>query len=454
MRFIFTGLLLILSTGVGAAPAVQQQVLSNGLKVIVKEDHRSPVVVSMIWYKVGSVDEPASITGVSHVLEHMLFKGTRRYKAGEFSRIIAENGGKQNAFTSTDYTAYFEQLEKSRLAISFELEADRMRGALMDKKEFAKEIKVVIDERLYRTDNRASGKLSEKFMATAYRKHHYKNPIIGWMPDLKNMKAKDARDWYRRWYTPRNATLVVVGDVKADAVFALAKKYFGNIKSPKVNGTRIPVEPRQTKERRSRIKFPANVPSFMLGYHVPTVGHSKQAWEPYALSVLSGVLDGGLSARLETQLIRKQRVASSIGTSYHMYHEWPTMFKFYGSPAKGRKIKEVEQALLQQIRRVQYGKITRAEMQRVKAQTIASQVFGRDSLFNQARLIGMMETTGRSWREVDRYVDRIKAVTPAQVQYVARKYLVARNRTVTILDPIPIKNRKRMRRPAGGRHGH
>lgn len=454
MRFIFAGLLLILATGIGAAPAVQQRVLSNGLKVIVKEDHRSPVVVSMIWYKVGSADEPASITGVSHVLEHMLFKGTRRYKAGEFSRIIAENGGKQNAFTSSDYTAYFEQLEKSRLAISFELEADRMRGALMDKKEFAKEIKVVIDERLYRTDNSAGGKLSEKFMATAYRKHHYRNPIIGWMPDLKNMKVSDARAWYRRWYTPRNAILVVVGDVKAEEVFALAKKYFGNIESPKVNATHIPVEPRQTKERRSRIKFPANVPSFMIGYHVPTVGHSKQAWEPYALSVLSGVLDGGLSARLETQLIRKQRVASSIGTSYRMYQEWPTMFTFYGSPARGRKLKDVERALLQQIRLVQYGKITRAEIQRVKAQTIASQVFGRDSLFNQARLIGVMETTGRSWREVDQYVDRIKAVTPAQVQYVARKYLVARNRTVTILDPIPVKNRKRVRRPAGGRHGH
>jgi zinc protease len=453
MRFIFAGLLLILSTGIGAAPAVQQQVLSNGLKVIVKEDHRSPVVVSMIWYKVGSADEPAGITGVSHVLEHMLFKGTKRYKIGEFARIIAENGGKQNAFTSTDYTAYFEQLEKSRLPISFELEADRMRGALMDKKEFAKEIKVVIDERLYRTDNRASGKLSEKFMATAYRKHHYKNPIIGWMPDLKNMKASDARNWYRRWYTPRNATLVVVGDVKAGEVFALAQKYFGNIDSPKVNGTRIPVEPRQTKERRSRIKFPANVPSFILGYHVPTVGRGKPAWEPYALSVLSGILDGGLSARLETQLIRKQRVASSIGISYHMYNEWPTMFMFYGSPAKGRKIEDVEQALLQQIRRVQYGKITRAEIRRVKAQTIASQVFGRDSLFNQARLIGMMETTGRSWREVDQYVERIKAVTPAQVQQVARKYLVARNRTVTILDPTPIKDKKGLRRPAGGRHG-
>ncbi|KPL27373.1 MAG: peptidase M16, partial [Acidithiobacillales bacterium SM1_46] len=217
--------------GCSQSGKVSERTLANGLRVIVKEDHRSPVVVSELWYKVGSMDEPEGLTGMSHVLEHMMFKGTARLKPNEFSRIIAENGGRENAFTHYDYTGYYQMLEKSRLAVSFENEADRMRNLVLDPEEFGREIKVVMEERRLRTEDQPDSLLYEKFMNTAYRVHPYRNPIIGWMRDLEIMKASDLRAWYDRWYTPNNAILVVVGDVQPREVFTLAEKYYGPIKA-------------------------------------------------------------------------------------------------------------------------------------------------------------------------------------------------------------------------------
>lgn len=450
---IFLGLLVLFPL-LSACSKTHETTLSNGLKIVVQEDHRSPVVVSQIWYKVGGIDEPRGITGVSHVLEHMMFKGTKKHPAGEFSRIIAENGGRENAFTSRDYTAYFQTLEKSRLPIAFELEADRMRNLTLSEKEFKKEIQVVMEERRMRTEDKPEGKLYEKFSSTAYTVHPYGSPIIGWMEDLRALTVDDVARWYRRWYAPNNATLVVAGDVDPDEVVKLARKYFGPIARQKIEPVILPTEPPQTAMRRVTVKEPATVPSLLMGYHVPVLGHARVAWEPYALDVLAGILDGGKSARFASELIRKQRIASNASAGYDTVARAPSMFLMDGTPANGHTITDVEKALLEQIEKIKNEPVLKQELERVKAQVTASDVYQRDSVFYQAMEIGILETSGLNRRLMDDYVDRINAVTARQVRKVAQKYLVKNNLTVAVLEPQPIGNRKRARRNiVGGHHG-
>src|SRR4030066_1674114 len=325
MSFVRFGLVLAAGLLVACSPA-QEATLDNGLKIVVKEDHRAPVVVSQIWYKVGASDEPDGLTGISHVLEHMMFKGTSPHKNGEFSRIIAENGGRENAFTGADYTAYFQQLEKSRLAIAFELEAARMRNLVLDDQEVVKEIRVVMEERRLRTDDQPESLAYERFMATAYSTHSYKNPIIGWMRDLEKLTTADLRAWARRWYVPNNATLGGVGDVNPREVIALARQHFGPVPARKLERTRVPAEPAQKETRRSRISAPAQGPALFMGYHAPAFSVRSDDWEPYALMVLNGVLDGGGSARFERELVRKQQIAASADVGFSPTARHPVLF--------------------------------------------------------------------------------------------------------------------------------
>ena len=432
---------------------VLETTLENGLKIVVREDHRAPVVVSQIWYKVGASDEPENLTGISHVLEHLMFKATTTRKTGEFSRIIAENGGRENAFTGSDYTAYFQQLEKSRLPIALELEADRMHNLQLDEQEFAKEVRVVLEERRLRTDDQPEGLAYERFMATAFTTHNYKNPIIGWMSDLEGMKLEDVRAWYQRWYVPNNATLVVVGDVDPREVVALARKYFGPVPKRSYERTVVPTESPQKETRRSRISAAAQVPTLFMGFHVPAFSGQADDWEPYALMVLNGVLDGGSSARFERELVRKQQIAASIDIGYSPTARHPVLFVVSGTPSHGRTPAELEAAILAQIQLVQKEPVAAQELERIKAQVAASNVYTRDSVFYQAMQMGMLETVGLDWRLLDRYVERVRAVTPAQVQAVAKKYLIDTNLTVTVLDPLPGAAKPRPAAPAGGRHG-
>lgn len=425
-------------TGGCSSDIVHERVLDNGLKVIVREDHRAPVVVAQIWYKVGAIDEPAGLTGISHVLEHVMFKGTKKYKMGEFSKIIAEQGGRENAFTGKDYTAYFQQLEKSRLAISFELEADRMQNLIIDEHEVKKEIKVVMEERRLRTDDKPENLTYEKFMATAYQSHPYRNPIIGWMKDLESIKTKDLEQWYKRWYVPNNATLVVVGDVDPGEVFDLADKYYGKVPRGKISPQKIMDEPDQKKKRSSYISAPANVPYVIFGYHVPVINGQKNQWEPYALSVLAGVLDGGNSSRFTRDLIRGSKVAAAAGAGYGMYSRGPGMFLFDGNPASKHTIAELEKAIHAQINKVKKELVSEVELKRVKAQVLAGDIFSRDSVFYQAMRIGALETIGRDHRLLDDYVKNIQAVTAEQVKQVAKKYFNEKNMTRTELKPSTI----------------
>ena len=439
-RFLKTVLVVAVVTGMTGCSEklVQEQTLANGLKVIVREDHRAPVVVAQIWYKVGAIDEPAGLTGISHVLEHVMFKGTKNLKVGEFSKIIAKQGGRENAFTGDDYTAYFQQLEKSRLEISFKLEADRMQNLLINEAEAKKEIRVVMEERRLRTDDKPESLTYEKFNATAYQVHPYKNPVIGWMKDLESIKVKDLEAWYKRWYAPNNATLVVVGDVKPKEVFALAEKYYGKVPRAKVTPQKIKPEPEQKKMRSSQVSAPAKVPYLIFGYHVPVIDGSKDQWQPYALSVLAGVLDGGNSSRFTRDLIRGSKVAASASAGYSMYSRGPGMFLFDGNPADKKTIPELEKAMHNQIEKIKNEMVTDVELKRLKAQVLAGDIFSRDSVFYQAMRIGTLETIGLKHTLLDDYVKNIQAVTAEQVRQVSKKYFYKQNMTRTELKPTKI----------------
>jgi zinc protease len=430
----------------------QEFKLDNGMRVIVQEDHRSPVVVAQVWYRAGSIDEVNGKTGVAHVLEHMMFKGTEEIAPGQFSRLIAAAGGRENAFTGRDYTTYFQQLEKSQLELSMKLEADRMANLKLTKEEFAKEIRVVMEERRWRTEDQPQGLVNEQFNAIAYIAHPYRRPIVGWMDDLQNMSVADARDWYEKWYAPNNAILVVVGDVKAQEVLALAQKYFGPLKAEVLPERKPQQEPAQKGQRRAIVKAPAKLPYVLMGYHVPGLKNPDTDWEPYALQILAGVLDGNASARLNQNLVRNQRVAVQVSAGYDIVqrsHE--SLFQLDGMPSEGKTAAELETALLQQVELIKQRGVTPEELQRVKAQVIAADVYQRDSMFYQGMEIGRLEISGFSWRILDEYPAKLNAVTPEQVQAVAKKYLNVDNLTVVTLDPQPLDPNSK---PKGKPHAH
>lgn len=423
--------------------------MANGMKVLVKEDHRAPVVVSQVWYKVGASYEHSGITGVSHVLEHMMFKGTQKHAAGEFSRIIAENGGRENAFTGRDYTAYFQQLEKSRLKVSFEMEADRMRNLTLPEDEFKKELAVVMEERRMRTEDKASALTSEQFYATAFTNNPYHQPIIGWMNDLESMQVSDLKAWYEKYYAPNNATLIVVGDVVASDVFELAKKYFAKFKASNIESTKPRLDAEQKGERRITVKAPARLPYMVMGYKVPSFKTAKEDWEPYALDVLAYVLSGGGSSRFSKSLVRKQQIAVSADTGYSIFSRLDELFLIDGTPAAGYNVRQLEQAINKEIEKVKTELVSTKELERIKAQSVAEKVYEKDSIFYQAMQIGMLETVGLDWRLNGEYTKRIRQVTAEQIQQVAQKYLITDTLTVAVLDPQPLTAKKRKARPVG-----
>ncbi len=420
-------------------PKVQERILGNGLKILVKEDHRSPVVVSQVWYKVGSSYEPGGITGISHMLEHMMFKGTDNYAPGEFSRIIAENGGNENAFTGRDYTAYFQTMEKSRLEVSFKLEADRMRHLHLLDEELKKELQVVTEERRMRTDDKPRAKTQEHFMAMAFSNSPYKNPIIGWPTDIANYRIEDLQAWYQRWYAPNNATLVVVGDVDPDQVFRLAEEHFAGLQPSEIQPLKPQTETEQLGVRKMTVRLPAKLPYIVMGYKVPVLGTAEPEWEAYALEVLAGILDGGSSARLASRLVRGKQIAVSAGAGYEMTARMPDLFILDATPAKGKTVFDMEYALKEEIYQLRAELIGEEELQRIKAQVLANAVYERDSNFYQAMQLGMLETVGVGWEKADEYVDKVNQVTAEQVRAVARKYLVEDRLSVAYLDPQPIK---------------
>ena len=437
--------------------AVQSYQLSNGMKVLVIENHRAPVVVSQVWYKVGSSYEHDGITGISHVLEHMMFKGTEEHPAGEFSEIIAANGGEENAFTGQDYTAYFQKIANDRLELCLELEADRMRNLTLDEKEFLKEVEVVKEERRLRTEDKPTALTYERFNAVAFTNSPYRRPIIGWMEDLDTLTIDDVRKWYKTWYAPNNATLVVAGDVMAEEVYRLAKQYFGQLPTSEIEVLKPRREAKQYGTQRLTVEVPAKIPYLVMGYKTPVLTNVEEEWEVYALEVLAGLLDGGSSARLTNNLVRGQHIADSASASYGMTAKHETLFVLSAVPSDGVATDVLEFALREQIDRLKTQLPDEKELDRVKAQVVASQVYQQDSTFYQAMEVGMLDTIGLPWQVKDEYVENIMAVTADQVQQVAKKYLVDEQLTVAVLDPLPIENTTTTSRAApaaGGRHDY
>jgi zinc protease len=417
---------------------VHEYQLDNGLKILVQEDHRAPAIVSQVWYKVGASNEYGGITGISHMLEHMMFKGTQKHPPGDFSRIIAANGGRENAFTGQDYTAYFQMLEKTRLPVSFELEADRMRNLKLIEVEFAKEHQVVLEERRLRTDDQPRSKMQEHFESVAYSNSPYKNPVVGWPDDVAGLTLDDLKRWYSLWYAPNNATLVVVGDVNPDEVFKQAKKFFGPLKKSVLPAPKLQGEVEQLGLRRLTVKVPAKLPNLVMGYKTPSLKTAADEAEAYALEVAAGILDGGNSARFSSRLVRGQQIAATAGAGYDLYSRLSNLFTLEGTPVQGKSVAELETALLDEVRRLREEPITAEELQRVKAQVSASHVYQLDSIMYQAMQIGTAETVGLGWKKVGEYVDKVNAVTAEQVQAVARKYLVDDHLTIAHLEPLPL----------------
>lgn len=440
-------------TMTGIASAVTTEfTLSNGLHVVVQEDHRAPTVAHMVWYRAGSMDEVNGTTGVAHVLEHMMFKGTRTLKPGQFSARVAALGGRENAFTTRDYTAYFQQVHRSRLADVMALEADRMQNLVLSETEYDKEIQVVMEERRWRTEDRAQSRVAEAFMATLYQAHPYRVPIIGWVSDLQSMTYLDAQRWYKTWYAPNNAVLIVAGDVSPQEVRRLAEKTYGRLKPHVLPERKVQTEPSQMGVRRIEVKAPAENAYLMMGYQVPRLSKIAHDSEPYALEVLAAVLDGYSGARLNATLVRQQRVADEVGAGYDLIARGPAAFILEGTPAAGKTTTEVEAALKTEIRRIALEGVSESELARVKTQLIASQVYKRDSIFGQAMEIGDYEMNGFSWRDIERVLEKLKAVTGAEVQAVAGKYFNEDHLTVAVLIPQPLDPNRNVTPPKGLHH--
>jgi zinc protease len=433
---------LVLSLN-SAAATVYEKTLSNGLKVIVKEDHRAPVLVQQIWYRAGSMDERTGTTGVAHVLEHMMFKGTKAVPMGEFSRRIAAAGGRENAFTSYDYTAYFQQLHQSKLPLAMQLESDRMSNLQITVEEFGKEIKVVMEERRMRTDDEPHALMFEKLMAAAYQEHPYQHPIIGWMNDLQAMTAADAQDWYKTWYSPNNAVLVVAGDIQAQEVFALVEKNYGKIKAHPLPVRKDFNEPVQMGIKRIVVKAPAELPHLIMAYHAPALRDAEKDSVPYALEVLAGVLDGNASARLGKTLVREQQIASEVGVGYDNVARGPSMFTIEGTPTEGKTVVELEQAIREQLTKIMTEGVSEDELTRIKAQVTANEVYKLDSVFYQAMQIGQMESVGLGHQAISVMLKKIREVTAQQVQAAAREIFKDENLTVATLDPQPLAGKRK-----------
>jgi zinc protease len=410
--------------------------LQNGLKLVVREDHRAPTVVSSVWYKVGGSYEHDGLTGTSHMLEHMMFKGTKRFGPGQLNKIVNQNGGQQNAMTSQDFTAYYQELTADKLRVSFELEADRMKHLQLQQSSYDKEHQVVMEERRMRVDDNPQGLTWERFNAAAFLNSPYHHPVVGWMTDLRHLTLGDLKSWYHTWYAPNNATVVVVGDVKAAHVFNLAKKYFGPLKAVPTTTLKPRTETPSIGLRTVEVQAPAKLPWLVMGYNVPALKTTKDQWQAYALSVLAAVLSEGESARLSHDLVRGQRVAVDAGASYEgLYGLHSGLLVLEGTPTARHSVVALKAAFLKEISRLRDGWVGPAELKRVKAQVIASNVYKKDSMMRQMYDIALPEVVGLSWRDSRAFVSRIEAVTPQQIRQVAREFLTQSNLTIGDLMP-------------------
>ena len=440
MRFAVFSLALLVSAFFpppvqAQSSQLQEVVLENGLKVLLLENHKSPSVTFQVWYRVGSRNEEDGKSGLSHFLEHMMFKGTSKVGPEEYSRIIAKNGGRSNAFTSTDHTVYFATMSREKIGIAIELEADRMADAIKDRSYFEPEKKVIMEERRLRTEDNPTSALAEVTGAVAYTIHPYRRPVVGWMGDIQELSWEDLQRHYRSYYLPNNAFIVVVGDFSTPEILDKIRDAFGKIprgpESPRVTAEELP----QRGERRVILKKEAELPFLLFYYHVPNIKDLSS----FALDLLSVVLAGGRSSRLYQDLVYHRRIARSVDADYGGLSVDPTVFSVTAQVMPDKDPAEVERALDTLINRVRSEPVSEREIEKAKNQIESAFVFGRDSVFGQAMRIGQYESAV-DWRLLDGYLAAIRKVTAADILKAAKRYLDPDRRTVGTL--IPTKEEK------------
>ncbi|MFP6891815.1 MAG: pitrilysin family protein [Nitrospinota bacterium] len=426
---------------------VAEHRLANGMRALMLQDRRAPSIVFQVWYGVGSRDEPKGKTGVAHMLEHMMFRGTKKYGPKVFNNIVKRNGGSHNAFTSFDYTAYFERIASDRLGLVMELEADRMVNLVLKSKELEPERKVVMEERRSRTEDSPTGMLFERLRASSFTEHAYGNPIIGWAEDINTYSLEDLKAFYRRYYTPSNATAVIVGDFNVAEAIQLLEKHFGPIPSRPFQGRPQMTEPPQTAGRRLVVRKEAQLPYFATAHHAP----NWRDEDGPALIMLESILGGGETSRLYQRLVRKDAIALEAGADYTYVSVDPMLFYLYGQPAPGKDAFDVEEAIFQEVDRLIRKGVPSEELERNLRSIEAQTIFSMDSHFYRAMQLGRAAIAG-DWRLVDGYLPSLAKVTSADIVRVAKKYLRKENRTTATLIPIPPKG-GRQERSGGAKRG-
>jgi zinc protease len=421
----------------GLRETVFETILPNGLKVLLLENHKAPLITFQVWYRVGSRNEECGKTGLSHMLEHMMFKGTEKVGPEEFSRIIQENGGNDNAFTSRDYTAYFENLSSDRVQIAIDLESDRMKNLILREEAFRTERMVVMEERRLRTEDDPQSYLVEQLGATAFQIQPYRWPIIGWMEDLSRLTLEDLKAYYRMYYHPSNAFLVVVGDFKKEDLLSRIEKAFGSYPKETMPNQEKAKDPPQNGERRIFVKKEAQLPFVVMGYHVPNLREP----DSYVLEVIAVILSGGKSSRFYQSLVREKRLVLSADADYSLLSRDPGLFYFSADLLPGKEVADVENALDQEMERLHKERVGDQELEKAINQLESSFIFSQDSIFYQAMLLAQLEIA-LDWRVIDDYLPSIRKVSAEDIQRVAKQYLIPDNRTVGILIPLPTKEGK------------
>lgn len=424
-------------TQVAGETKISSFTLGNGMKVVVIPDHRAPIATHMVWYKVGSADEPPGKSGIAHFFEHLMFKGTTNHAAGEFDRAVAEIGGNNNAFTSYDYTAYFETVPADALERMMSFEADRMRNLVLSDEVIATERDVVLEERRSRIDNDPGALLDEEVNATLWQNQPYRIPVIGWMQEMALLNRTDAQAFYDRYYTPNNAVLVVAGDVEADAVKTMAERTYGRIApGPDLPPRERPVEPEQNTRRTVTLADErVSVPSFSMQWVVPSY-NTAQPGEAETMDLLAEILGGGIRSRLYQELVVRKQIAVSTGASYSGTMLDDTSFTVYGAPVGQTSLEEVEKAIATEIARIADEGVSTDELEKAKKRFVRATIFARDRQSAMANIFGSTLATGGSVRDIQEWPDRIAKVTPEQVKMAAARYLVPSRSTTGYLLPL------------------
>ena len=434
---------LFLASALFATPVWAQRfgaetfALDNGMQVVVVPNHRVPAVMQMVWYKIGGADDPLGKSGIAHFLEHLMFKGTAAAPPGVFTALISRNGGRNNAFTTQDYTAFHETIARDRLGLVMRLEADRMTGLVLDDTVVLPERDVVLEERRMRIDNEPAALLAEQLHATLFLHHPYRNPNIGWENEIRLLGTADAFASYRKWYAPNNAILVVAGDVGTAEVRSLAEEHFGPIPPRPVPARERVEEPRHYAATRLEMKSArAAQPRWSRSYLAPSyrAGETAQA---YALQVLAEILGGGASSRLYKTLVLDRGLALSAGAHYSPSMIDLTTFGVYATPKPGVSVADLEAAVDGELHRLVRDGVDPGEARRAQERMQAASVYAGDSLSGPPNIIGAALATGQSLDEVEAWPDRIGAVTPAEIDAAARAVLVERNSATGVLLPEP-----------------